>query len=167
MVQMHLFAKLAKSFITARASVYLLTSSPSLSIQGGWMTRCPLPQSPAHQGHSLTLLSFPSCPCLSALQQSVPFGTHTLSSSPSTKLRPFPLSAGHGDPTRGQQGELKERRPCHSDRWLEGLCHLVMQLSCPFQPNLCLILLVPRPSCEDCSSLCPLSDLADLTLCTS
>ena len=42
-----------------------------------------------------------------------------------------------------------------------------MQLSCPFQPNLCLILLVPRPSCEDCSSLCPLSDLADLTLCTS
>ena len=42
-----------------------------------------------------------------------------------------------------------------------------MQLSCPFQPNLCLILLVPRPSYEDCSSLCPLSDLADLTLCTS
>ena len=37
MLQMHLFAKLAKSFITAHASVYILASSPSLSMQGGWM----------------------------------------------------------------------------------------------------------------------------------
>ena len=118
--------------------------------QARWMDdQVPFAQSPAHQGHSLSLLSFLSCLCVLARQPYLPYGTHALSSSPSSQAQAFSsLSAGHSDPSWGQRGELRERHLCNSDGWPEGPCHLVMQLSFPLQPSLCLILDVPLPSYE-------------------
>ena len=61
MIQMHLFAKLAKSFITAHASVYILTSSPSLSMHGWMHDQVPFAPKPHPSG------TFPYTPVFSFL----------------------------------------------------------------------------------------------------